>query len=150
MYSKIELQNKIETLENELKEYKKFLNQIKPESIQEAKVGEVMKDGSIVVYKENGVVLLLAPVFTEVYVEWSKDFSEVFGSLSNYGLNASQWFIPSKKQLMLASKQCPDTLYWTSDEVDGTFAWYVGGIARCGTQDKTKFAYVRAMKCVNY
>ena len=95
MTTKTQLQSKIQELETELQEFKQQLNNYKEVTIETANVGDVLEDGCIVLKKENGVALLVAPKSTEVYATWSKKFPEVFNKLEEEGFNPSQFFIPT-------------------------------------------------------
>jgi hypothetical protein len=156
MTSKSQLQTKIQELESELQEFKQQLNNYKETpTIETAKVGDVLEDGCIVLKKENGVALLVAPKSTEVYVTWSKEFSTVFKKLEEQGFNPSQFFIPTEEQLNLAYKTIPQhfasTGYWSSTEFNATNACIVGlfnGFAY--TSYKTATNCVRAFRCVTY
>jgi hypothetical protein len=81
MTTKNQLQTKIQELENELHSFKQQLNNYKEVTIETAKVGDVLQDGCIVLKKENGLALLVAPQSTDVYAEWSKEFTQVFNKL---------------------------------------------------------------------
>ena len=158
MTTKTQLQNKIQELEAELQQFKEQLNDYKEHpTIQEANVGDVLEDGSIVVKKENGLALLASPKSTEVCCAWSKEFPEVFNKLKEEGFNPSQWFIPTVEQLKVAymnldvRKNFSATFYWSSTEVSATYACYVSynnGNANCGTKTFTRC--VRAFRCVTY
>ena len=93
-------------------------------TIENASVGDTLEDGSIVLKKENGLALLVAPKSTEVKCPWSKKFPEVFQKLKEQGFNPSQWFVPTKEQLRLACQSIPNefstALYWSSTEIDFT------------------------------
>lgn len=84
------------------------------------KVGDVLPDNSIVVYKEDAELLIAAPKDTEVYCVWSKDFAPVFDKLKEQGFNPDEWFVPNVGQLMLAyhsyRKEFAAASYWSSTE----------------------------------
>ena len=156
MTTKTQLQNKIQELEAELNQFKQQLNDYKEHpTIENASVGDVLEDGSIVVQKENGIALLMAPRFTEVYCKWSKEFPEVFKKLKKQGFNPSQWFIPTVEQLTLAYNYVEEHFsaagYWSSMEISATSACYVsynfGNANRCG---KACTFCARAFRCVTY
>jgi hypothetical protein len=155
MTTKTQLQSKIQELETELQEFKHQLNNYKEVTIETAKVGDVLEDGCIVLKKENGLALLVAPKSTDVRVSWSKEFPEVFNKLEQEGFNPSQFFIPTKEQLLLAYQEIPQhfsaTSYWSSSELNATFACFVfytsGGSSRLS---KTSACCVRAFRCVTY
>jgi hypothetical protein len=130
MTSKTQLQSKIQKLE---------------------KVGDVFEDGSIVLQKENGLALLVAPKSTEVEATWSKEFPEVFEKLKSQGFNPSQWFVPTVEQLRLAYMIIPNkfssTFYWSSD-TGACYAYFSGGNTVYSSKSAT--TCVRAFRCVTY
>jgi hypothetical protein len=155
MTTKNQLQTKIQELESELQSFKQQLNNYKEVTIETAKVGDVLQDGCIVLKKENGLALLVAPKSTDVYAEWSKEFSEAFNKLEEQGFNPSQFFIPTKEQLNLAYKTIPQHFasagYWSSTEINATNAcvqfFNSGNILDI---NKTLTPRVRAFRCVTY
>jgi hypothetical protein len=156
MTSKAQLQSKISELETELQSFKKQLSSYKDfPTIQEASVGDTLEDGSIVLSKENGIAILVAPEETEVRCGWSKEFPEVFESLKDHGFNPSQWFVPDQDLLKLAWKTIPDhfasTYYWSSTEINATDAcilFFSNG--NIGATSKANSLCVRAFRCVTY
>jgi hypothetical protein len=155
MTSKTQLQSKIQELEAELQSFKQQLNTYTEITIENASVGDVLEDGSIVLKKSNGLALLVAPQSTEVKATWSKEFPEVFEALKEQGFNPSQWFVPTREQLQLAYNNLCDEfsspLYWSSTDFNATLA--------CNVFFTTGFAYfsfktysfcVRAFRCVTY
>lgn len=157
MTTKTQLQNKIQELEAELQQFKEQLNDYKEHpTIQEANVGDVLEDGSIVVQKENGLALLAAPESTEVLCcAWSKEFPEVFEKLKEEGFNPSQWFIPTAEQLKLAYSNVKENFtvyhYWSSTEFNATSAYYFNYSIGCANWCSKKSTYcVRAFRCVTY
>jgi hypothetical protein len=155
MTTKNQLQTKIQELESELQSFKQQLNNYKEVTIETAKVGDVLQDGCIVLKKENGLALLVAPKSTDVYAEWSKEFSEAFNKLEEQGFNPSQFFIPTKEQLNLAYKTIPQhfasTGYWSSTEITATSACrqgFTNGVV--SSSSKTSTFCVRAFRCVTY
>jgi hypothetical protein len=156
MTTKTHLQSKIQELEEELQQFKQQLSNYKDHpTIQEASVGDVLQDGCIVLKKENGLALLVAPKSTDVCCSWSKEFPEVFNKLEEEGFNPSQFFIPTKEQLNLAWKTIPQhfasTFYWSSTEINATTACFQnftnGGIRNT---NKTSTVCVRAFRCMTY
>jgi hypothetical protein len=151
MTTKSQLQTKIQELEEDLSSFKQQLNNYKDHpTIQEAQVGDVLEDGCIVVKKENGVALLVAPKSTEVYATWSKKFPEVFKKLEEEGFNPSQFFIPTEGQLDLAWETIPQdfsSVFWTSTEISATNACDQGFSS--GFSKALTFC-VRAFRCVTY
>tara|TARA_R110000868_G_scaffold235667_1_gene489586 strand:- start:21 stop:488 length:468 start_codon:yes stop_codon:yes gene_type:complete len=155
MTSKNQLQSKIEELEAQLQEFKKQLNNYKEVTIENASVGDVLDDGSIVLKKSNGLALLVAPKSTEVKCSWSKEFTEVFNKLEEHGFNPSQWFVPTKEQLLVAYNTIPNefstTAYWSSTEVIATYGCFVGfSTGNTGNCNKAYSFCVRAFRCVTY
>ena len=155
MTSKTQLQSKIQELEAELQSFKEQLNNYKETTIEAASVGDTLEDGSIVLKKENGLALLVAPKSTEVVCQWSKDFPKVFDKLKEQGFNPSQWFVPTQEQLKLAYSSIPHHLsvayYWSSTEVSSTLACdqsFTSGNVDSST--KTCSFRVRAFRCVTY
>ena len=156
MTSKSQLQSKIQELESELQSFKQQLNNYKDHpTIHEASVGDVLEDGCIVLKKENGLALLVAPKSTEVDATWSKEFPEVFKKLEEEGFNPSQFFVPTREQLNLAYKTIPQhfasTFYWSSTEVNATLA--CNQCFNCGiifSISKARTFCVRAFRCVTY
>jgi hypothetical protein len=155
MTSKTQLQSKIQELETELSSFKQQLNNYKEVTIETAKVGDVLEDGCIVLQKSNGLALLVAPKSTEVYTSWSKKFTPVFDKLEQEGFNPSQFFIPTKEQLVLAYQEIPQHFsaagYWSSTEVNATsacFVNYLNGLTY--NFSKTTASCVRAFRCVTY
>jgi hypothetical protein len=156
MTTKTQLQSKIQELEAELQEFKQQLGSYKETpTIQEASVGDVLEDGSIVLKKENGLALLVAPKSTEVETTWSKEFAEVFQKLKEQGFNPSQWFVPTQEQLAITYKTIPNefssSYYWSSTEHNSGGACYVCfTIGFAGYFYKTNTFCVRAFRCVTY
>ena len=155
MTTKTELQNKIQELEAELAESKSQLSSYEEITIENASVGDVLEDGSIVLKKENGLALLVAPLSTEVEATWSKEFPEVFEALKEQGFNPSQWFIPTKEHLWLAYQSIPNEFalecdYWSSTEFDVTHAYGVDYFGDTGKVKKSCAFCVRAFRCVTY
>jgi hypothetical protein len=151
MTTKTQLQNKIQELEAELQEAKSQLSSYEEVTIENASVGDVLDDGSIVVKKENGLALLVAPKSTEVKATWSKEFSKIFRKLNEQGFNRSQWFVPTKEQLRLAFQNIPNEFstayYWSSSEV-ACFQFFSTGFINAVS--KANSARVRAFRCVTY
>jgi hypothetical protein len=153
------MNNKQQLLETE-QQHNKLKKQLETPTIQEAKVGDTLEDGSIVIKKENGLALVVAPKSTEVQCQWSRQFTEVFDKLSSEGFVSSQWFIPSVEQLKLAYKVIPNeinnVLYWSSSENDqekyiilaaGAFRVH-NGIQHSLLNSYT--LYVRSVRCISY
>jgi hypothetical protein len=150
-----QLQTKIEELETELKTFKQQLNTYKVPTLAEASVGDTLEDGSIILKKENGLALLVAPKSAEVSASWSKEFSDVFDSLETHGFNQSQWFVPTLEQLKLAYKTIPQEFsspyYWSSTESSASNAYFVLFInGSTGGYSKADAFCVRAFRCATY
>jgi hypothetical protein len=155
MTSKNQLQSKIQELEAELQEFKQQLNTYKETTIENASVGDVLEDGSIVLQNSNGLALLVSPASTEVKCEWTPEFPEVFQKLQEQGFIPSHWFVPTKEQLFLAYKTIPEhfssTGYWSSTEYGATYACTVNfPNGTTNTFTKTNTICVRPFRCVTY
>jgi hypothetical protein len=155
MLTKTQLQQEVQNLEAKLQEFREQLNSHKEVTIETASVGDTLEDGSIVLQKSNGMALLVAPPSTEVDASWSKEFSEVVEALKSQGFNPSQWFIPTKEQLILAYKIIPNEFssayYWSSTEFNASNACYVYfGNGNVSNYLKSSAFCVRAFRCVTY
>jgi hypothetical protein len=148
MNNKQQLLKSIQETEQQLIKLKEQLEQKAP-TIQEAKVGDTLEDGSIVLKKENGLALVVAPKSTQVECQWTKQFSEVFDKLSSEGFNPSQWFIPSVEQLQLYLDYSFKGWFWTSSELG---AYYASGVSNGSLYNFKKSATicVRAFRCISY
>jgi hypothetical protein len=155
MNNKEQLLQSIKDTEAQLNKLKEQLEQQKAPTIQEAVVGDTLEDGSIVLKKENGLALLVAPKSTEVWCQWTKQFSEVFDKLNSKGFIPSQWFIPTAEQLLLAYAVLPSEfnkkLYWSSSEytadmggVCNFVTGVLGNVICCNT------LWVRSFRCISY
>jgi hypothetical protein len=153
MNNKQQLLQSIKDTEQQLEKLKKQLTQKAP-TIQEAEVGDVLEDGSIVIKKENGLALVVAPKSTEVKCQWTKQFSEVYSKLNHFGFIPSQWFVPTVEQLALAYKVIPDEFnkewYWSSSEYNASTSWIIN--SKGGTQFSLKShnCHVRSVRCISY
>lgn len=154
MLTKTQLQQEVQNLETQLQEFRQQLNNYKEVTIETASVGDTLENGSIVLKKENGLALLIAPKSTEVRAPWTKEFSEVFDSLQSQGFNPSQWFIPTKEQLLLAYETNPNVLcrspYWSSTEDTVAYAYSVYSFTGVVCFNKSTTNCVRAFRCVTY
>jgi hypothetical protein len=123
-----ELQQQLAAIEQDAEVIKQQLNKSFP-TLQDANPGDKLEDGTVVIAKYNGAVLIAAPIETEVQCEWTPEFQPVFDNLKEHGFNSSDWFIPSEKQLKLAYKnakqQFSSANYWSSTEETSTFACLV-------------------------
>jgi hypothetical protein len=141
--------------EQQLEKLKEQLRSDPAPSIRDAEVGDSLEDGSIVLKKEDGLALVVAPKSTEVSCQWSKEFSEVFDRLAFQGFIPSQWFVPTVEQLMLAYGTIPSEFseegYWSSSDFNSSSAYLVffdNGDQWMNT--KSDFGKVRAFRCVCY
>lgn len=117
------------------------------------KVGDVLPDNSIVVYKEDAELLIAAPKETEVKCLWSEDFAPVFNKLKEQGFNPDEWFVPNMGQLMLAylfyKKAFAATRYWSSTEASSSNSCIVNFYnGNQHTFSKTNTLCVRAFRRV--
>jgi hypothetical protein len=150
--NRAEMQQRLNTIQQEAEEIKKALAKSYP-SIQDANPGDELEDGTVVIEKYGNAALIAAPKKTQVRCHWSEEFSDVFESLKEHGLNPSQWFIPSQKQLKLAyttaQQHFSSDFYWSSAEASSIFACSVcfrTGV-RCSI-GKTGTICVRAFRLV--
>jgi len=155
MLTKNQLQQEVQNLEAKLQEFREQLNTYNAVTIETAGVGDTLEDGSIVLKKENGLALLVAPKSTEMKEVWSKEFPLVFQKLKEEGFNPSQWFVPTKEQLQLAYRNIPNEFssahYWSSTETNiygACYLFFNYGFASLSY--KTNSLCVRAFRCVTY
>ena len=155
--NKSEIAAKIKETEDQLASLRAKLEEPEYPTLGEAKPGDKLENGCIVVHKVKDLQLALiaAPATTEVRCGWSKEFSDVFDCLAGQGFNKSQWFIPNVKQLQLAHKNCKEhfasPLYWSSTEVSSTDSCFVGfGIGTQSNFSKATTGCVRAFSLVSY
>ena len=154
MNNKQQLLQSIQDTEQQLAKLKGQLNKKTP-TIQDAEVGDTLEDGSIVLKKENGLALVVAPKSTEVKCKWSRQFSEVFEQLASHGFIPSQWFIPTVEQLQLAYAVLPNEFnkqwYWSSSETTASNACNVCyNVGTQGFSSKSGACCVRSVRCVSY
>jgi hypothetical protein len=155
MLTKAQLQQEVQNLKVKLQEFQEQLNSHKEVTIETASVGGTLEDGSIVLKKENGLALLVAPKSTEVDAKWSKEFPEVFEKLKSQGFNPSQWFVPTVEQLRLAYMIIPNEFssahYWSSTEGNAPLACYVPFFnGNTSYSCKANTSCARAFRCVTY
>ena len=139
--------NTLEVIIESLKQTKSVIN------YKVLNVGDVLPDGSIVVYKEKAELLIAAPKETEVRCQWSEDFAPAFDQLSRHGFNSVEWFIPNVGQLCLAylhnKKAFSAATYWSSTEASSTLSCLVTfGLGSQFTVSKTNTFCVRAFRRV--
>jgi hypothetical protein len=119
-----EMQQRLEAIQEEAEKIKQALAKTVP-TIQDAKPGDVLEDGCIVIQKFDGAALIAAPRSTGGYCVWGQ-FEPVFNNLAKQGFTLSQWFIPSVEQLKIAYKVAKQhfsaTYYWSSTEASSTTA----------------------------
>jgi hypothetical protein len=155
MLTKNQLQQEVQNLEAKLQQFREQLNTYKAVTIETADIGDTLGDGSIILLKNNGLALLVAPASTEVEAPWSKEFPLVFQKLKEEGFNPSQWFVPTKEQLQLAYRNIPNEFssayYWSSTERNSYAASSVNFFnGRAYYSGKTATLCVRAFRCVTY
>jgi hypothetical protein len=150
-----QLLKSIQETERQLEKLKEQLKAQKAPTIQNARVGDTLEDGSIVLKKGGGLALVVAPMATEVSCPWSKEFSEVFDRLASQGFIPSQWFVPTVEHLRLAYGAIPSEfskeIYWSSSDFNASSAYlvfFVDGDQWMNT--KSDFGKVRAFRCVCY
>jgi hypothetical protein len=155
MTNKQQLLKSIQETEQQLNKLKQELQSHRPPTIQEARVSDTLEDGSIVIKKENGLALLIAPKSTEVVCKWTKGFPEVLNKLNHFGFIPSQWFVPTVEQLHLAYNVIPNEFnkqcYWSSSESYAPDACIVNFIN--GSQNycsKSNACCVRSVRCISY
>jgi small nuclear ribonucleoprotein (snRNP)-like protein len=155
------LEQRLETIQREAELIKQQLKQSFP-SIQDANPGDLLEDGTVVIEKYTNAALIAAPRTTEVHCQWSKEFTQVRDKLKEHGLNPSQWFIPSQKQLALAYKNAkshfPHLWHWSSTQEIANnacieeLAYSASSVdffnGRQGRGDRTVPRFVRAFRLV--
>jgi len=119
-----EMQQRLEAIQKEAEQIKQALAKTFP-TIQDAKPGDVLEDGCIVIQKFDGAALIAASCLTECRCVWGQ-FESAFTELAKQGFTPSQWFIPSIEQLKIAYKVAKQhfsaTFYWSSTEASSTTA----------------------------
>lgn len=122
MTTKKELQDKIEELESRLTEFKHQLANFKGHpKLSEAKVGDTLEDGCVVIYNSEQVAILMAPKDTECSSHWCVGVTfPIYDALRDRGLYPNQWFLPTVKQLRHAMWCAPGEFslgerYWSSE-----------------------------------
>lgn len=169
MTTKKELQDRITEVESQLLKLRQELADFKDfPKIGDAKVGDELEDGSIVIYNSSGVAIVIAPKSTECRSKWSRNLSlNLRNCLESKGFQPNQWFIPDVKQLNCAMLAVPEqfekTSYWSSDILTSAPTEWVehrvgfplavcfprNGKAGSGyTLDKSMVLYVRAFRCI--
>jgi hypothetical protein len=148
-----EMQQRLEAIQKEAEQIKQALAKTFP-TIQDAKPGDVLADGCIVIQKFDGAALIAAPVLTECRCVWGQ-FEYVFNNLAKQGFTPSQWFIPSVEQLKIAYKVAKQhfsaAVYWSSTEASSTTACSVNFFTGTqGTRSKTLSYCVRAFRLVTF
>ena len=90
-------------------------------------MGDTLADGSIVLQKSDGLLIVIAPKHTETKSAWSFEFPSVLKKLEEAGLSSPEWFIPTFEQLQFAydtlPKAFPSVYYWSSTEDISGAAW---------------------------
>jgi hypothetical protein len=132
-------------------------NQNYTEMVKQARIGDILEDGSVVISKLNQMALIAAPKSTEVWCSWSYEFEYAFEELWRRGFTPSEWFIPTKKHMLKINDNYLNHIfdsgnYWTSTECGGDLAWNyntsLGGVFTCG--GKTFTSCVRAFRCIHF
>jgi hypothetical protein len=119
---KSEIAQQIKETEEQLAKLRAELEKPEYPTLAEAKPGDKLENGCIVVHKFSDVkmALIASPKHTEISCHWSKEFLDVFEKLDEKGFNPSQWFIPNEEQLKLAYNNCKERFlacnYWSSTE----------------------------------
>ena len=155
MATKQQLLQSISDMEQQLNKLKQELESHKPPTIQEARVSDTLEDGSIVIKKESGLALLVAPKSTEVVCKWTKGFPEVYSKLNHFGFTPSQWFVPTVEQLHLAYNVIPNEFnrecYWSSSESYASIACSVDfGTGWQLNYGKSNTFCVRSVRYISY
>jgi len=153
MITKTQLEKRITELQSELDSFKKQLQNYPEITLENSKPGDVLEDGTIVIFKEGNRVLISAPAITQVECKWTPEFSEVFESLKSHGFTLSQWHVPTIEELELAYKNAKDsfsaTFYWSSTEnsaTNGCYLYFTNGLT--GGGNKARTLCVRAFRWV--
>ncbi len=153
---KLQLLQSIKDTEEQLARLKEQLKSKKAPTIKDAEVGDTLEDGSIVLKKENGLALLVAPKSTEVKCKWTSHFREVYVKLASQGFIPMQWFVPTVEQLKLAYTVIPDEFnkewYWSSSERDSLSLAVIFNFdndIQCNILKPCTYP-VRAFRCVSY
>jgi hypothetical protein len=123
MTTKEQLRDKITELESQLTELKhKFENFDRRPRVQDAKVGDTLEDGCIVIYNSEVVAVLMAPKDTECMTHWASGMNYyVHEVLKANGFEPGQWFLPTVKLLRAAMWCAPDEFsnggyYWSNEK----------------------------------
>jgi hypothetical protein len=159
MKTAAELAREVDLLKERIQQIEQGVNALaKGVPIVDAKPGDVLEDGSIVVIKRGGMALVAGPSSTEVECSWSREFSDVFGKLKVNGFNPSQWFIPSLEQLRMVSCSrevkrhfSMESRFWSSDEATHTLAKsFDFGMNDSFSDFKIHFYLVRPFRLLTY
>mgnify|MGYP007071399466 CR=1 FL=1 len=155
--NKEQIAAEIKKTEEQLAHLRQQLEQPEYPTLAEAKAGDKLENGCIIVHKfpDARMALIAAPEPNERYCQWSEEFSDVFDALEQAGFNKSQWFIPNVEQLNLAYSNCKQQFgapgYWSSTEASSTLSctmyFFNGGQY---TFSKTNTHCVRAFSLVSY
>lgn len=92
---KQELQERITDLEKKLNEAKEELANLN----EPPKVGAVLGDGSIVVIREDKMVIVMAPMAADVICEYDESMCNYFCTKFWSDMDVSGWFLPDEKLL---------------------------------------------------
>lgn len=99
------------------------------EELRGAGVGQILSDGSSLLYKEPDRALLISPMETEVLCSRNRDFSQVFKKLIDTSFDPCQWYIPNLLQLRLAFQTCksvfPSGVYWSATKQSSFYSFAI-------------------------
>ena len=108
-----EISTEIEKVEQQLSELREKLKKSEPKTPREAKIGDKLADGSIVVETYPNAILVVAPKETErvinstdVRSDFSLYFDWAFGKISHS--KSHGWFAPSFEILERSMRNVPD------------------------------------------
>lgn len=150
---KKEISAEIERVEKQLLELREKLNQPEPKKLSEAKIGDALEDGSIVVETYKNAVLVMAPEEADFCGPYEDDWEGAFNKLDSLGFTISDWFAPTVKIMILAVTNVqqafsPYDYYWTTSNPEDyedlqltVSAGFPLGSARCraeGPDHRTK------------
>jgi hypothetical protein len=121
--NKEQIVEKIKETEEQLAKLRVELEKPEYPTLTDAKPGDKLKDGCIVVHKfeETKMALIAAPKNTIITSPWKRDFHQDLVILRKQFPDTwrHRWFIPNASDLEIAYKNCPDRFYgwsyWTSE-----------------------------------
>jgi hypothetical protein len=120
---KKEISAEIERVEKQLLELREKLNQPEHKKPSEAKIGDSLEDGSIVVETYKNAVLVMAPKEADFSGRYEDGWESAFVKLDSLGFTLTDWFAPTAKIMSLAVKNLPQAFvpydcYWTTSNPD--------------------------------